>query len=42
MNMQNLDQIAAFRYGLIAPVVSRQLPLLPGGTKKVPAGNITE
>ena len=30
MNTQNLEQIAAFRYGLIAPVVSRQTPLLPG------------
>jgi putative transposase len=33
MNMQNLEQIAAFRYGLIAPVVSRQSPLLPGELK---------
>ncbi len=34
MNTQNLEQIAAFRYSLIAPVVSRQTPLLPGELKR--------
>lgn len=28
--MDNSDYLAAFRYGLIAPVVSRQTPFLPG------------
>jgi len=27
------EQIAAFRYGLIAPIVSRQTPMLPGELK---------
>ena len=33
MKTQTLEQIAAFRYSLIAPVVSRQTPLLPGELK---------
>lgn len=31
--MDNSDYLAAFRYGLIAPVVSRQTPFLPGEIK---------
>ena len=27
------DQVASFRYGLIAPIVCRQTPLLPGELK---------
>ncbi|MBT9143773.1 MAG: hypothetical protein DDT29_02184 [Dehalococcoidia bacterium] len=33
MNPTHEDQLAAFRYGLIAPIVCRQTPLLPGELK---------
>lgn len=33
MNPTHEDQVAAFRYGLIAPIVCRQTPLLPGELK---------
>lgn len=33
MNQNHEDQVAAFRYGLIAPIVCRQTPLLPGELK---------
>ncbi len=33
MNNTLSDQVAAFRYGLIAPIVCRQTPLLPGELK---------
>jgi len=33
MNRTLEDQVAAFRYGLIAPIVCRQTPLLPGELK---------
>jgi putative transposase len=33
MDFEMQEQIAAFRYGLIAPIVSRQSPMLPGELK---------
>jgi len=33
MDPRFLEQVAAFRYSLIAPIVSRQTPMLPGETK---------
>lgn len=35
MDFATDEQVAAFRYGLIAPIVSRQTPLLPGELKRL-------
>lgn len=34
MDFATNEQIAAFRYGLIAPIVSRQTPMIPGELKR--------
>ena len=34
MDFATDEQMAAFRYGLIAPIVSRQTPMIPGELKR--------